>query len=695
MDALLLKLMNLSLGAGWLILAVVLLRLLFRRMPKWCFCLLWGLVALRLLCPFTIESSLSVQPSADPLPQDLFYAAAPVIDSGIPPVDDVINPILEDSLAPHPGASANPSQIWGFLLSCQWVLGAGVMVLYALFSWIRLRLKLRTATLLNDNIFESEFAPTPFVLGVFRPKIYIPYNLAPDDLPHVIAHEQNHIRRKDHWWKPLAFFLLAVYWFHPLIWLAYILFCRDMEAACDESVIKNLSPEGTKAYSAALLHCSISKRRLAMCPLAFGEVGIKARIKGILRYKKPALWVSIGAVVVCLAVGILFLTKPPEKPETPVDLSRTYTLEEVKAGEFVVFEDGNFASGQKYWEDFLKKCQSGKKATVYLANYYTLDQERVAPEYYKANKDRYPLLFVKELTFDGSYHLRWFDYGKEYTESYKYLRKLVDTTQYGDYTSVVRYVITDHPTATWEDLWKSTASSVYGVQIPYRTVYTKYRSDIPIPDIPPYFATLTPYDVEQLQEMQISTKGTDYVCQGQAYLKIDTIEDFNAAPVCASGWRLNLALLQPVAQTSQYAVYSTTEQAEGAPFLLLLDKKTSAMVWLANSNASWYPIDPKAIDYYDVHLDGNPLNDTTMARSFLEYHTDRNYDHHPQLLLDGLEVYHELRYYPKECPALYYELNYQLLDGQAHLWNIYNQPNREQYPSYPSTLTEWVSFLNP
>ncbi len=686
MDALLLKLMNLSIAAGWLILAVILLRLIFRKMPKWCCCLLWSLVALRLLCPFTIESNLSVQPSADPLPQDLFYAATPVIDSGIPAIDEAINPKLEESLAPAPGASANPSQIWGFLLSCQWVLGIGVMLLYALFSYLRLHLKLRTATLLRGNIYESEYAPNPFVLGVFRPKIYIPYNLAPNDLPYVIAHEKTHLQRKDHWWKPLAFFLLAVYWFHPLVWVAYILFCRDMEAACDESVIKSLSMEGRKAYSVALVNCSLSKRVFAMCPLAFGEVGIKTRIKGILRYKKPALWLSIAAVVLCLVVGIVFLTKPPEKPEPPVDLSRAYTLEEVKAGEYVVFEDGDFTSGQKYWDEFLQECQSGKNAKVYLANYYTLDQERVAPEYFEANKDRYPLLFVEELTYDGSYHLRWFDYGKEYTESYKYLRKLVDITQYGDYNSVVRYVITDHPTATWDDLWKSTASSVYGVLIPYHTVYTNYRSDIPIGTVPPYIGTLVPYDMEQLPEIQISEKGTEYWCQGQAYRKINTIDDFNAAPRCSSGWWLNLALLQPVAQTSQYAVYSTAKQAEEAPFLLLLDKNTSAMVWLANSNASWYPLDPKAIDHFDVHLDGNPLNDTTMARSFLEYHTNKNYEHHPVLILDGMDCYHCLTYYPKECPALYYELNYQLLDGQAYLWNIYNQPaSSEEYMStyYP------------
>ena len=270
MGSLFLKLVNLSITASWLVLAVLLIRLVFRKAPKWIRCFLWGLVALRLICPISIESALS----------------------------------------PEPGASANPAQIWLFVLAWIWAAGAAAMLLYEQISYLLLKRRVATATLLRENIKQSENINSPFVLGLFRPVIYLPYRVADEELTYVIAHEKAHIRRKDHWWKPIGFILLAIYWFHPLFWVAYVLLCRDIEAACDEKVIREMGTEDRRAYSAALLHCSVRHRVIAACPLAFGEVGVKARIKDVMNYKKPALGIVLLAVAATIVAAICLLTVP-------------------------------------------------------------------------------------------------------------------------------------------------------------------------------------------------------------------------------------------------------------------------------------------------------------------------------------------------------------------------------------------------
>lgn len=255
MEAVFLKLVNQSIAAGWLVLAVVVLRLVLRRAPRWSFCLLWGLVALRLLWPFSVESVLSLVPSARALPPEILYTAAPQISSGIPALNSAVNPALAASLAPAPGASANPTQIWSFVLARLWLAGMVLLLLYALVSYLRLRRRVSTATLLRENIRQSEWVDTPFVLGLLRPVIYLPYRLEDRDLAYVIAHERAHIRRGDHWWKVVGFVLLAVYWFHPLLWAAYVLLCRDIEGACDEKVIRELGQEDRRGYASALFRC--------------------------------------------------------------------------------------------------------------------------------------------------------------------------------------------------------------------------------------------------------------------------------------------------------------------------------------------------------------------------------------------------------------------------------------------------------
>ena len=253
---------------------------------------------------------MSLIPSSEPLPQEIIYTASPEIQSGIAPIDNAVNPVLSEVLAPADGASANPTQIWSFILSHVWLIGMAAMLLYALGSFLLLKRRMATATLLRENIKQSELADSPFVLGLFRPTIYLPYAMSEADMAHVIAHEQAHIRRRDHWWKPLGFLLLSVYWFNPVLWLAYVLLCRDIEAACDEKVIADMEKDDRRAYSTALLNCSVHRRRIAACPLAFGEVGVKDRVKSVMNYKKPAFWIIAVAVAASIVVAVCFLTNP-------------------------------------------------------------------------------------------------------------------------------------------------------------------------------------------------------------------------------------------------------------------------------------------------------------------------------------------------------------------------------------------------
>lgn len=273
MTNLFLGFLNRSLSAAVLIFAVVLVRLAFKKAPKWLLCALWALAAVRLLCPFSIESVLSLIPSAEPVQPEIVYSAAPAITSGIPAVDAIVNPPLQAAFTPDPAQSANPLQILTELAAWVWLGGCAVLILYAAISALRLRLRVRTAVRLEGNVFQSEFVPSPFILGVLRPRIYLPFGLEPGAQDMVLAHERAHLKRGDQLWKPLGFLLLTAYWFNPVCWLAYVLFCRDIEAACDEKVVRELGESCKTAYSRALLQCSVPRRMITACPLAFGETG--------------------------------------------------------------------------------------------------------------------------------------------------------------------------------------------------------------------------------------------------------------------------------------------------------------------------------------------------------------------------------------------------------------------------------------
>ena len=317
MNELFLKIINMSISASWLVLAVLIFRLILKKAPKWVNVLLWGIVAIRMICPFSFESALSLIPSAETIPLDIEMAAKPTIDSGVPAINSVVNPVLSSFAPPqHVLTSANPLQIWIPILNIIWLIGVGALLLYTAVSYWRLRRKVDTAVRYKDNIFQSENVSSPFVLGIIKPRIYLPFNMNGQDLEHVVAHEQAHIRRRDHWWKPLGFLLLTIHWFNPLMWLAYVLLCRDIELACDEKVIKELDNEQRADYAQALVVCSVNRPMIAACPLAFGEVGVKDRVKSVMNYKKPAFWVIIIAVIACVIVAVCFLTNPKQDSYT-------------------------------------------------------------------------------------------------------------------------------------------------------------------------------------------------------------------------------------------------------------------------------------------------------------------------------------------------------------------------------------------
>ena len=310
MSAVFLKILNMSITASWLILAVVLVRLLLKKAPKWIPCLLWGLVAIRLVCPFSFGSIFSLIPSNETIPTNITVQQEPAINSGITIVNDVINPVIAESFTPAPTDSVNPLQIIIPVAAIVWVSGIVIMLAYALISYIKLKKTVSVCVPVGQRILSCDEVNAPFILGVFKPIIYVPSSMSGETLDLVIRHETAHLQRRDHWWKPFGYLLLAFYWFNPLCWIAYVLLCRDIEMACDEKVIRDMNKDEMAAYSQALLDCSFPRRRIAACPLAFGEVGVKERVKGVLNYKKPAFWIVVAAIAACIVIGVCFLTNP-------------------------------------------------------------------------------------------------------------------------------------------------------------------------------------------------------------------------------------------------------------------------------------------------------------------------------------------------------------------------------------------------
>ena len=382
MIAVFLHLFNLSVMAGWMVLAVLLLRLCLKKAPRWITCVLWGLVALRLLVPFTIESPISLLPTAETVVSgETADNSTPVVNSGMEAIDKPLNDWLqtpvpssppvgnttpnvpegETGVIPQPPVEDTPTapdekptdteeksvsrmeQILQ-IAAPVWLVGIGLMLLYELVSVLRVRSRVLDAVRLRDNVWQSDRVSSPFIFGLFRPRIYVPYDLEEPMLEQVLSHERAHLHRRDHWIKPFAFTLLAVYWYNPLLWVGYILLCKDIELACDEKVLAELGEESKKPYSNALINCSAPRRMISACPLAFGENGVKSRVKSILHYKKPTLWILIGAILVTSFAAVWFLTDPLKEEnviaweEIPgMDYEKEEALLELKAFPGVTF----------------------------------------------------------------------------------------------------------------------------------------------------------------------------------------------------------------------------------------------------------------------------------------------------------------------------------------------------------------------
>jgi len=333
-----LKIVNMSISASWIVLAVFLLRLLLKKVPKWITVLLWGIVGLRLIMPFSLESVFSLIPSSETIskapdsPRPYFESGVTIIDNR---VNDYLHGLYFEGVTRPTGHFVDITTI----LAIVWLVGIVVLLAYTIISYFRVKNKIGTAVLLRDNIYQSENVVSPFVLSIIKPKIYLPFNINKQDMEHVIAHENAHIRRKDHLWKPFGFLVLTLHWFNPLMWLGYILLCRDIELACDEKVVKEFSNEQKADYSQALLTCSVNRRMIAACPLAFGEVGVRDRVKSVLNYKKPAFWITLAAVITSIILSVCFLTNPTKSKNNDLLLDvlhndKTFISE---SGEFLYF----------------------------------------------------------------------------------------------------------------------------------------------------------------------------------------------------------------------------------------------------------------------------------------------------------------------------------------------------------------------
>lgn len=352
MGELFLKLLNMSITASWLILAVLCIRLLFRKIPKWVTCLLWGVVAIRLIFPFSIESQFSLQPSAEPIKSSTIVEGdvvpfVPSIDSNLGIVESTVNPVLAETFAYQEMESVAPLQVFTGIAGSVWLCGMLTLFIFAAASMIKLRLSVREAVRYKENIYICDAVKSPFILGIVKPRIYLSSALKEEEMDYIIAHEKAHLRRKDHFWKPFGYLLLCIYWFNPLCWIAYIMLCKDIELACDEKVIKDMSFGDKKEYSRVLLSCASQRRLVSVCPLAFGEVGVKERVKSVLNYKRPAFWITMIAIVVCVIVAICFLTNPSKEYQIRITIPAGSTEEIIYQEDFCYSDEEISPTGNR------------------------------------------------------------------------------------------------------------------------------------------------------------------------------------------------------------------------------------------------------------------------------------------------------------------------------------------------------------
>ncbi len=363
MDKIFVDFLNTSITASYIIVAVLLVRVLFKKIPRKFMCALWAIAGLRLALPFSIESSFSLIPSTktiDPVSGTNYGLR---LNSGITALDVPVNNYLVENEMAATSEAITPADknVVFSVVAIVWLVGIAAILLYGIISYFKLKKTVSTAVLLKDNIMQSESVVSPFILGIFKPKIYIPFGMDEETQNYVVAHENAHIKRRDHLIKPTGFLLLAVYWFNPLVWIAYILLCRDIERACDEKVVYHMDDNERKEYAQALLGCAVSRSRIAACPLAFGEVGIKERIKGVMNYKKPAFWVIVVAFIACIVAALCFLTNP--KNEASNDYEYPYR----------VVANINYKNSDKEFTKVLR-ADSGVNQTVISGVEYTVGE---------------------------------------------------------------------------------------------------------------------------------------------------------------------------------------------------------------------------------------------------------------------------------------------------------------------------------
>ncbi|MEE3470508.1 MAG: M56 family metallopeptidase [Butyrivibrio hungatei] len=316
MEQLFIGVLNNAITVSALIVAVIIVRALGKKMPKWIACTLWMIVAVKLVVPIQFESALSLMPSGKPIPTNIAMETNPQINSGIGSFDKAVNPVIERSFLANPIASVNPLQIVIHIAGAVWLAGVIVMLTYAVTTYMLIRKRVSTSVKIDSKVYECDDISDSFILGTISPKIYIPSSLSKDARQYILKHELAHLSRYDHLWKPLGFLILSVYWFNPLCWIAYVLLCRDIEYACDEKVTENIENGDKAEYCRILLENSMPRKMVAACPLAFGGTDVKNRIKNVVNYKKPAFWITLVSVMACAVVGVCFATSKSTKTAT-------------------------------------------------------------------------------------------------------------------------------------------------------------------------------------------------------------------------------------------------------------------------------------------------------------------------------------------------------------------------------------------
>ena len=354
MEQFFLQLLNNAITISFLILAVLVIRLVFWKMPKRMICLLWIAVAMKLILPFSMESNFSLIPSAEPIPSNITTESTSKIDSGIQGMDEFINPTPQQLLALQDLASTNPLQIYLYIGVVLWIVGIGILTTYSMVTYMHLKRRVRMSVKMEEKVYESDDIADPFILGILRPRIYLPSTLAENAREYVLKHEKTHLVRRDYLWKPLAFFIATIYWFQPLCWIAYVLFCRDIEYACDEKAIGGESRDWKINYCETLMHCSVHEKIFSSCPVAFSENGVKDRIRHVVKYKKPALWSVLILIVISIVVVVCFVTNP-KKNASGLEQPEALQQNEIEISK-VLTDKG---ADEKY-QEYLRMHQAGK-----------------------------------------------------------------------------------------------------------------------------------------------------------------------------------------------------------------------------------------------------------------------------------------------------------------------------------------------